>query len=91
MLTRLPEPTRASPARVSQFLRDAFGDEWLTLPGTALLGLVHELADAGIRGGATYDALIAATVRAAGASLITCDQRAQATYERLGLQVTLLG
>ena len=90
MLTRLPEPTRASPARVSQFLRDAFGDEWLTLPGSSLADLVLELSELGIRGGATYDALIGATARAAGTSLVTCDRRAVATYERLGVKVEVL-
>lgn len=90
MLTRLPEPTRASPPRVSQFLRDAFADEWLTLPGSSLAALVQELAELGIRGGATYDALIGATVRAAGSSLVTCDRRALITYERLGVKVEVL-
>ncbi len=90
VLTRLPEPTRASPKRVSQFLAEAFADEWLTLPGASMAGLVRELAERGIRGGATYDALIGATARAAGTSLVTCDRRAVATYERLGVKVEVL-
>lgn len=91
MLTRLPEPTRARPQRVSEFLRDAFPDEWLTLPGTSLAELVLELADRDISGGATYDALIAATVRASGTSLVTCDRRAWTTYDRMGVRVDYLG
>jgi hypothetical protein len=59
--------------------------------GATLAVLVHELARQDIRGGATYDALIAVTARDAGASLFTCDLRAQATYERLGVRVTFLG
>jgi predicted nucleic acid-binding protein len=55
-----------------------------------LAELVLELVQRDIRGGATYDALIGATVRAAGASLVTCDRRAVATYERLGLEFDLL-
>ncbi len=90
VLTRLPEPTRASPARVSQFLRDAFADEWLTMADSSLAALLPEFALLGIRGGATYDALIGATVRAAGSSLVTCDRRALATYERLGVKVQVL-
>ena len=91
MLTRLPEPTRAGPERVGQFLRDAFGDEWLIPSGATLATLVQDLAKHDIRGGATYDALIAATARDAGARLVTCDRRAQATYDRLGVAVTFLG
>lgn len=91
VLTRLPEPTRASPERVGEFLHEAFGDAWLVPSGATLGALVDELARHDIRGGATYDALIAATARDAGATLITCDRRAQATYERLGVKVTFLG
>lgn len=91
VLTRLPEPTRASPQRVSQFLHEAFGEEWLTLPGPSLAQLVDELATRGIRGGAAYDALIGATARSVGATLYTCDRRARSTYELLGVEVAFLG
>lgn len=91
VLTRLPEPTRASPARVSEFLRDAFESEWLTLDGASLGGLVQELAKRNIRGGATYDALIGATARAVGAKLYSCDRRAKETYDLLGVEVELIG
>lgn len=91
VLTRLPEPTRASPERVNQFLRDAFGDDWLTLPGSSVAELVRELAEQDIRGGATYDALIGATARSVGARLYTCDLRARATCARLGIEIELLG
>lgn len=91
VLTRMPEPTRASPARVSQFLQEAFGGEWLTLPGESLAQLVAELASRDIRGGAAYDALIGATARSFGAKLFTCDRRARTTYELLGVEVEFLG
>jgi predicted nucleic acid-binding protein len=91
VLTRLPDPTRASPARVGQFLREAFGNEWLTLPGVSASELITELAERGLRGGATYDALIGATARAAGTTLYTCDLRARRTYELLGVEVVLVG
>jgi predicted nucleic acid-binding protein len=45
----------------------------------------------GIRGGAAYDALIGATARSAGALLYTCDLRARATYDLLGVEVEFIG
>ncbi|MGI8593029.1 MAG: PIN domain-containing protein [Solirubrobacteraceae bacterium] len=41
-----------------------------------------ELADAGLVGGSVYDALIAVGARDAGATLISLDRRAAATYRR---------
>ena len=90
VLTRLPEPTRASPRRVSRYLHEAFGADWLTLAGTSLARLVQELAELDIRGGAVYDALIGATARSVGAKLFTCDLRALPVYARLGVEVELL-
>jgi predicted nucleic acid-binding protein len=52
---------------------------------------VIEFARRDIRGGAAYDALIGATARSAGAKLYTCDRRARATYELLGVDVEFLG
>lgn len=43
-----------------------------------------------IVGGATYDALIAATAAAHGATLLTLDRRARVTYDRVGCRNELL-
>lgn len=91
VLTRLPEPTRASPGRVSQFLHEAFGEHWITLPGSSLSRLVRDFAELGIWGGAAYDGLIGATVKSVGAKLYTCDRRARTTYALLGVEVEFLG
>jgi predicted nucleic acid-binding protein len=91
VLTRMPEPNRASPLLVDAFLSRAFAGRWLTLDGRAVAELVRELAQLGIAGGPTYDALIGATARAAGATLYTCDVRARRTYELLGVEVALVG
>ena len=40
-------------------------------------------ARSGLAGGSIYDALIAATVRHAGATLLTRDERARSVYERM--------
>jgi predicted nucleic acid-binding protein len=90
VLTRLPPPHRASPGLVRDFLQATFTEPYLVLGPEGLATLISELADAGITGGASYDALIAAVARDAGASLLTCDLRARQTYERLGAAVEYL-
>lgn len=84
VLTRLPPPHRADPSLVVEFLRSRFPDVPLTLPAADCRDLVAEAASAGIEGGAIYDALIAATARAARATLLTRDRRAVPVYEALG-------
>ena len=83
VLTRLPAPHRADARLVRTFLRDRFTQPYLTLDAAGHRSLLDEIAEAGITGGATYDALVAATARNAGATLVTCDLRAAQTYERL--------
>src|SRR5437764_361166 len=51
---------------------------------------IEPAASHGIAGGSGYDALIAATVRHAGARLFTRDRRAANTYERFGVEYELL-
>ncbi len=48
------------------------------------------LATAGFGGGRIYDGLVAATSRAAGASLLTRDRRALPVYELVGCTAELL-
>ena len=86
VLTRLPAPHRAPSDVVAAFLENRFPDGWLSLPSRACSALVSRLARAGIAGGATYDALVAATAARAGATLATCDQRARRTYDAIGVQ-----
>jgi toxin FitB len=50
-----------------------------------LAELLEGLAGRGVSGGATYDALVAATARSVGLLLMTADQRAEETYRRLGV------
>jgi predicted nucleic acid-binding protein len=91
VLTRLPAPHRAEASDVGAFLRAAFPDAWLILDGSELASLVDRLVVLGIAGGPTYDALIGATAKQAGATLITRDRRALATYQRLGVDVDFFG
>jgi predicted nucleic acid-binding protein len=91
VLTRLPPPHRASPNAVDAFLRAEFREPWLEMGGQALASIIHRLVDLGISGGATYDAVIGATVKQAGGTLISRDRRALTIYERLGVEIEFLG
>jgi predicted nucleic acid-binding protein len=91
VLTRLPPPHRAPAPLVRDFLAARFPDPYLALDGDEYRALIPRLVELGISGGAAYDALVAATARVAGATLVSCDQRAAQTYERLEVTFRLLG
>jgi len=90
VLTRLPPPHRADGPIVRDFLSRAFPPELLVLPAERTSRLVTDLVEMGIRGGASYDAVIAMTAEAHGCQLVTLDARAQATYDRVGVAARLL-
>ncbi len=82
MLTRLPGDARIAPADATRLLKHRFGKP--LLPSASLMGsLIPRIAEAGIAGGACYDAFIAATSVEHGGVLLTRDTRAEATYLRL--------
>lgn len=83
VLTRLPPPHRAPAELVQVFLADRFGDAPLVLPSRGHRDLIEMASREGLTGGAIYDALIAATVLHANATLVTRDQRARMTYDRV--------
>ncbi|MFT4188115.1 MAG: PIN domain-containing protein [Aeromicrobium sp.] len=91
VLTRLPAPHRAPTRLVASFLRQNFTEDPLTLEGAHIARFLTErVPSLGLSGGALYDATIAETARAAGATLVTLDRRALPTYERVGCAVLLL-
>jgi len=89
VLTRLPNPFRASPTIVHSSLVQNFGERTLQTR-TSIIELLGELASLGISGGAAYDGLIGITAREHDATLLTLDRRALATYDRLGVRTRLL-
>lgn len=91
VLTRLPPPHRAPADLVASFLLARFQDAPLILPAASYVTLVKEVTGAGLAGGSVYDALIAATVRSAGATLLTRDERARTVYDRLGVRYEVVG
>lgn len=82
VLTRLPGDARLAPVDAAHLLATRFGRP-VPLPEPVAGTLVGELAGLGIAGGAVYDALIAVTARSGGATLLTRDRRAAATYALL--------
>ena len=90
VLTRLPPPHRLSPAPVLAFLDRRFPSPWLALDSDGHRELLGEAGDLRLAGGAIYDALVAATVRHAGAQLLTRDRRAAPVYRALGVDHRLL-
>jgi predicted nucleic acid-binding protein len=87
VLTRLPAPHRAPAEIVRDFLAARFRRPFLRLSAAAYREFVLHLPDVGISGGASYDALVAATAASHRAELVTCDQRAVPIYERYGIRV----
>jgi predicted nucleic acid-binding protein len=81
VLTRLPPPHRATSSIVLDFLEARFRKPYLTLPASGHRSLLR---------GALYDALVAATAREAGATLLTRDRRAVRVYEALGAPFRLV-
>lgn len=91
VLTRLPPPHRAGMVIVRDFLRQAFPAGRLILSEERSGRVVDRLVDAGISGGASYDAVIAMIADSHGHELATLDARARSTYERIGVAVRYLG
>jgi predicted nucleic acid-binding protein len=78
VLTRLPPPHRLAPADAWTLVRTNFVDNTalVTLDAPAHVAALERLAGAGIGGGRTYDALIAACVENSNARvLLTFNRR----------------
>jgi predicted nucleic acid-binding protein len=91
VLTRLPAPHRVAADVVRDYLGGMFPGARLALPDADSRRLVETLVERGITGGASYDAVIALIARSAGATLLTLDERARSTYDRMGVVTEYLG
>jgi len=61
------------------------------LSAAGYLATIRQIAEQGLVGGAVFDALVAATAREAGATLVSRDRRAATTYAVIGVQCELVG
>lgn len=91
VLTRLPMSHRIEPDAAKAYLDDVFAFPPLILPADAYGRLLDVAVDEGITGGAFYDAVVGATAVEAGATLLTRDRRALATYRLLGISYRFVG
>ena len=89
-LSRMPAGQRLAPAVVLEWLQLRFGSRWLTLPAAATRRALRTAVDRGIRRGALYDALIAATALHHGHTLISADRRAAPVYSALGVDAVYI-
>jgi predicted nucleic acid-binding protein len=90
VLTRLPPPQRVSAAVARDYLAQTFEFPPVSLPADEYRRLLELAAADGITGGAVYDALVAATARHGGATLLTLDRRAAGVYRRLDVDYRLI-
>jgi predicted nucleic acid-binding protein len=100
VLTAMPPPRRAPGRLVLDFLMAHFPEQEGAGGGVRFACLAPEpatyrhvleaVSSRGLIGGATFDALIAATARDADATLLTLDQRAAGTYQAVGSAIELL-
>lgn len=88
-LTRLPAPHRVAP-RDAAALIAGLPFEPVAMDPSHTAKMIARLGAGGVRGGATYDALIAATALQHDLDLITRDARARSTYESVGVRHHLL-
>lgn len=89
VLTRLPAPHRIDEQTAARSLA-GLELELLALPAKRHPAIIRDLSSAGIRGGAVYDGLVAATVRHHRGTLLTLDRRARATYDAVGVSYEVL-
>jgi predicted nucleic acid-binding protein len=89
-LSRMPEGQRLSPTVVLAWLERRFPGTWLVLPAGATQRALRTAVASGIRGGALYDALIAATAAHHKHTLVSADLRAGPIYAALGADVVYL-
>lgn len=89
-LSRMPRGKRVAATLVQTALEEMFPADWLQMDGAGARRTLATVVAGGVRGGALYDAAIAATAVAAGGRLVTLDRRALPVYELVGADVELL-
>jgi predicted nucleic acid-binding protein len=90
-LARMPAPHRLEPDTVSALLGRWFPASATLVPSKRLSrDAVERCSAAGVDGGAVYDALVGLTAAEAKVQLLTRDERAHRTYNRLGIDYRLL-
>jgi predicted nucleic acid-binding protein len=90
VLTRLPGDLRLAPLDAARLLKERFAPPLLMKIGVARR-LPDILSKLDISGGAVYDAVVALAAVGNQVPLATRDARAKATYDRVGVEVQVVG
>ena len=90
VLTRLPSGLAVPANEAASVLARRFDEPPLRLGDAERGDVLATLAGAGVLGGASYDGLVALEAKAHRRALLTLDERAQATYRRLGAAVSVI-
>jgi predicted nucleic acid-binding protein len=90
VLTRLPHGLAVPASTAVAVVRDAFPDDPLVLTVAEHRELVAQIGATRLRGGQIYDAVVGATARAAGATLLSRDRRALPAYTAVGVDVEVI-
>jgi hypothetical protein len=91
VLTRLPSGLAVAPTVAAEVLARRFARPPLRLRDADRIRMLEMLAESGALGGASYDGLIALEAKTHTRTLLTLDERAQATYRRLGAEFIVIG
>jgi predicted nucleic acid-binding protein len=89
VLTRLPGDMRTTSAAAVALIEDRFAGI-LALPEEAASNAHRSIGNAGVAGGAVYDALVGLAARHHGARLVTRDRRALGTYAALSTDAEIM-
>ena len=79
-----------APPAAARVLASRFHEPPLRLDDDDRRRVLERLAGSGVFGGGSYDGLVALEARAHGRTLLTLDERAQATYQRLGVAFSVI-
>jgi toxin FitB len=90
VLTRLPGGLAVPAAAAAAALADRFSEQLPSLAPSKRARVLQTLAGAGVFAGAAYDGLVALEAAAHDRVLLTLDQRAMVTYQRLGVPFRLI-
>jgi len=91
VLTRLPSGLAVPAVAAADALARRFPDPPLRMDDAQRSRLLEGLAQARVSGGAAYDGLVALEAAAHERILLTLDERAQSTYQRLGVAFRAIG
>ena len=91
VLTRLPSPHRVPSGIAMSYLETTFPRDRIIYPSSdAIAGLPRRCHEAGLSGGATYDAVVGVTCLEHDAELLTLDRRSLRNHQALGVSARLV-